>query len=48
MNSPQSQKDADGSMVDRYVNAAITNTTAAAILSQSLNFLFYILVFQIF
>lgn len=39
MNSPQSQNDADGSIVIRYVNAEITNTAAAVILLHRLNFL---------
>ena len=43
MNSPQSQKDAVGSMVDRYVKAETTNTAAAAILFHRLNFLLSIL-----
>ena len=37
MNSPQSQKDAVGSMVLRYVNADTTKANAAAILFHSLN-----------
>ena len=37
MNSPQSQNDADGSMVSRYVTADTTNATAAVILFQILN-----------
>ena len=38
MNSPQSQKDAVGSMVERYVTALMRNTTAATTLFQILNF----------
>ena len=37
MNSPQSQKDAVGSMVLRYVNADTTKANAAAILFHKLN-----------
>ena len=47
INSPQSQKDAVGSIVERYVNAAITKTTAEVIPSQSLNFLLSINKFKI-
>ena len=38
MNSPQSQKDAVGSMVLRYVNADTAKTIAAVILFHRLNF----------
>ncbi len=37
MNSPQSQNDALGSMVIRYVTAATTVTAAATMLFHSLN-----------
>lgn len=39
MNSPQSQKDAEGSIVIRYVKAEMTNTAAAVTLLHKLNFL---------
>ena len=39
MNSPQSQKDAVGSIVERYVNAEIRNTAAAVRRFHCLNFL---------
>lgn len=39
MNSPQSQNEAVGSMVSRYVTADITNDNAAHILFARLNFL---------
>src|SRR5574344_1249486 len=38
MNSPQSQKDAVGSIVERYVKADMTKTTPATILFHRLNF----------
>ena len=51
MNSPQSQKEAVGSMVNRYVTAAITNTAAAVSLFHNVNFLlsinFYYFVLQV-
>ena len=37
MNSPQSQKEAVGSIVERYVTAAMTKTTAATIRFHRLN-----------
>ena len=43
INSPQSQNDAVGSMVIRYVTAAIMNTKVAVILFQSVNFLLFII-----
>ena len=43
MNSPQSQNEADGSIVIRYVTAATTKTTAADILFHKLNFLLSII-----
>ena len=43
INSPQSQNEAVDSIVERYVNAAITKTTTDAILFQSLNFFLSIL-----
>ena len=39
MNSPQSQKEAEGSMVERYVTSEIAKTTADTILFQNENFL---------
>ena len=39
MNSPQSQKEAVGSIVERYVNAEMRKTTAAVRRFQRLNFL---------
>ena len=42
MNSPQSQNDAVGSIVSRYVRADTTSTNTAEILFQRVNVLFFI------
>ena len=47
MNSPQSQKEAVGSIVERYVKAAMTNTATDTMRFQSLNFLLSIIVYAI-
>jgi len=48
INSPQSQKEAVGSIVERYVNEAMTKTTADVIPFQSLNFLLSIFINSLF
>ena len=45
MNSPQSQKEAVGSIVERYVKADTTKAAAAAILFHKLNF-FSVIVYK--